>query len=89
MKSLFLSRRPASVLLDPLCVIAGRARETHPFHAANDRNSSEFLTIFMRIILKFIASLKSSSIHTAVASPLSSGVLTPAEMQRLVADMVD
>ncbi|WDF71743.1 hypothetical protein [Novosphingobium sp. KACC 22771] len=105
MKSFFLSRRPASSLLDPLCVIAGRARETHPTmadpgpwvrvarsiqsHAAKDRNSSEFLTIFMRIILKFIASLKSSSIHPAMVGPLSSGVLTPAEMQRLVADMVD
>jgi len=43
----------------------------------------------MLTILKFIASLKSSSMHRSFANPLPSGVLPPAEMQRLVADMVD
>lgn len=50
----------------------------------------EFLIIYMHTILKYIAfSLKFSSIRPSVAVPLSSGVLTAAEMQRLVADMVD
>ncbi|MBB3954541.1 hypothetical protein GGR38_001480 [Novosphingobium sediminicola] len=49
----------------------------------------EFLTIPMHIILKFIASLKFSSVHPSFSHPLPSGVLTVAEMQRLVADMVD
>ncbi|MBB3955767.1 MULTISPECIES: hypothetical protein [unclassified Novosphingobium] len=44
----------------------------------------------MLTILKFIAfSVKSTSVHPYFAHRLPSGVLTVAEMQRLVADMVD
>lgn len=54
------------------------------------RHIFEFSKIYMHKFLKYFAfSFKSSSIRAPFAPPLPSSVLTVAQMQRLVADMVD
>jgi hypothetical protein len=92
-------------LLDPLCVIAGLAWETAPVLPNLNEAAllypslarpfgcelSEFSINYMRntVIKNPVFSAKSPSPRPAFAVPLTSGVLSAAEMRRLVADMVD